>query len=100
MKEASLIRLRLSLLVIADGVAFVAGLSCRPRAVIAWVREFRKLDGYLKRDGRGMYARGCIMCGEGLVLKLLKWLKSLKLVSVKRFANTSTTCCSRGKEGI
>ena len=38
----------------------MAGLKYKPRTILAWVREFRKLDGYLKRDGRGLYERGWI----------------------------------------
>ena len=59
-------------------------LRYKPRTILAWVREFRKLDGYLKRDGRGLHERGWIMSEEDLVLKLMKWLKNLKRVSVKK----------------
>ena len=54
MDEASLIRLRVSMLEIAESVARVAGVEYKPRTILAWVREFRKLGGYLKRDGRGV----------------------------------------------
>ena len=59
-------------------------LRYKPKTILAWVREFRKLDGYLKRDGRGLHERGWIMSEEDLVLKLMKWLKNLKRVSVKK----------------
>ncbi|CAN0498563.1 unnamed protein product, partial [Laminaria digitata] len=39
---------------ITESVARVAGVEYKPRTILAWVREFRKLGGYLKRDGRGV----------------------------------------------
>ena len=82
MDEASRIRLRFSLLEIAAGVASMTDLTYKSRTILAWVREFRNLDGYLKRDGRGLHKTGWIMSEEDVVLKLLKWLKSFKRVSV------------------
>ena len=60
MDEASLIRLRFSLLENTESFACVAGVKCKPRTILAWVRGFRKLGGYLKRDGRGVYETACI----------------------------------------
>ena len=57
LNAASLVRLRFTLLSIAENVVSVAGLTHKPRTILLWVREFRKLDGYLKLDGRGLHER-------------------------------------------
>ena len=72
--EVSRIRLRFSLLEITACVAPTTDLAYKPRTILAQVREFRKLDGYLRRDGRGLHERGWVMFEEDFMIMLLKYL--------------------------
>ncbi|CAN0548277.1 unnamed protein product, partial [Laminaria digitata] len=69
---------------IATIVASLPGMTCKPRTMLAWVREFGRLGGYFKRDGRGVREREWILSEEDLELDLLNFLKSQKRVSVKK----------------
>ncbi|CAM9791742.1 unnamed protein product, partial [Sphacelaria rigidula] len=62
----------------------------KPRTVLKWADEFKKTKGYFKRDGRGVYEREWIFNEEDLKLKLLRWLKSQKRLtinSIRRYIN-------------
>ena len=48
-----------------------------------WLREFRKLGGYVRVDGRGKHEREWILDEEDLRLQLLSWLKTSKRVTAR-----------------
>ena len=54
MEKASLVRLNSSLLLIAQKVAETSTRKVGPTTLLSWTRQFRQLDGYFKRDGRGV----------------------------------------------
>lgn len=84
LEEAELVRLRNSLVHIAEDVGGSTAVQCKPRTILSWVREFVKLGGYFKRDSRGVHEREFILDQEDLQLQLLGWLKSEKRVSTRR----------------
>lgn len=64
LNEASLVRLRHSLLLIAEKVAIEANLAYNPHTILSWVRQFRTLDGHLNCDDRVLYEGTWILSEE------------------------------------
>ena len=84
LNEAELIRLRNSLVHIAEDVVENTNSQCKPKTILSWAREFLKLGGHFKRDERSVHERNVIMGQEDLQLQLLGWLKGLKRVTTDK----------------
>ncbi|MEP6389023.1 MAG: hypothetical protein ABJ056_03770, partial [Halioglobus sp.] len=87
MEDASLVRLENSLLLIAEKVSEKSVRKFYPETILSWVRQFRQLGGYFKRDGRGVRERKWIL-SEDLSMDLLGWLKAQKRDSTKSLTRT------------
>ena len=61
MGEASLVRLHNSLLLIAEKAVKRSERKYTAETILSWRRQFQELDGYFKRDGRGMQEREWIL---------------------------------------
>ena len=82
--DASLVRLDNSLLLIAQRVSEKMQKRFVPSTILSWVRQFRQLGGYFKRDARGVREREWILSEEDLSMELLAWLKAQKRVTTKK----------------
>lgn len=56
---------------IAEDVVKVITSKLKPTTILSWVREFGKLEGYFKRDGRGLHERASIPSEQDLAFELL-----------------------------
>ncbi|MEP6150093.1 MAG: hypothetical protein ABJ201_21930, partial [Nisaea sp.] len=83
MEDASLVRLENSLLLIAEKVSEKSVRKFYPETILSWVRQFRQLGGFFKRDGIGVREREWILSEDDLSMDLLGWLKAQKGVSTK-----------------
>lgn len=99
MEEASLLRLNNSLLLMAEKVSEKSVRKYSPETILSWVRQFRQLGGYFKRDGRGVREREWILSEEDLSVDCSFGSRPRNESRRRVHTRTSTKSCLRGKEG-
>ena len=82
--DASLVRLNNALLLIAERVSEKMRKRFAPSTIPTWVRQFRQLVVYFKRDARGVREGEWILSAEDLSMELLAWLQAQNRVTTKK----------------